>query len=325
MKLRKIFVVILSIMLVSLSSCSKSEGKITAEEQISVQEGEVITLPDETAVNPDGTMNLALGSYSYCLHDTLGSSVQNGDILSVENDLISGIVSFRQNSPKEKTEYALIVLVDYEKKSFSVRGQMYSEYLFTLDSEDSIDIDIELALPDHAKILTYLIVYEPQLTDLTFEKEGRGEFLETCYFYTASCYLDEYPYDETDYDFCDDLNTYSDNRAGIFMTKDLAEMMVMPTCNSGDDVKIQLGNSHNYETTYIMIAFLDWEQSPIEGEPYKLFKLAANEGYYYDLTVPEVKDASPYQIFVLENPFHPSLRDIPFGTLRAIVNNPAVE
>ena len=319
------FLAISGMLLVSLSGCSKSEEKITAEEQISVQAGEVITLPDGTAANPDGTMNLALGSYSYSLHDTSGNSVQNGDILSVENDLISGTVSFRQNSPKEKTEYALIVLVDYEKKRFSVGGQMYSEYLFTLASEDSIDIDIELALPDHAKILTYLIVYEPQLTDLTFEKEGQGEFLETCYFYTASCYLDEYQYNETDYDFCDDLNVYSDNRAGIFMTKDLTEMMVMPTCNSGDDVKIQLGNSHNYETTYIMLAFLDWEQSPIEREPYKLFKLAASKSYYYDLTVPDVKDASPYQIFVLENPFHPSLRDIPSGTLRTIVNNPAAE
>ena len=320
MKLRKIFLAISGILLVSISGCSKSEGKITTEEQISVQEGEVITLPDGTAVNPDGTMNLALGSYSYILHDTSGNSVQNGDILSVENDLISGTVSFRQNSPKEKTEYALIVLVDYEKKSFSVGRQMYSEYLFTLDNEDSIDIDIELALPDHAKILTYLIVYEPQLANLTFEAEGRGEFLETHYFYTASCYLDKYQYDETDYDFCDNLNAYPDNRAGIFMTKDLTEMMVMPTCSSGDTVKIQLGNMHNYETTYIMLAFLDWEQSPIEGETYKLFKLSADEGYYYDLTIPEVKDASPYQIFVLENPFHPSLRDIPSGTLRTIVN-----
>ena len=320
MKSRKIFLAILGILLFFLSGCSKSEGKTTTEEQTSVQEGEVITLPDGTIVNPDGTMNLAFGSYSYGLRDTLGNRVQNGDILFVENDTISATVSFQQNSPKEKTEYALIVLVDYEKKSFSVGGQTYSEYLFTLASEDSIAIDIELALPNHAKILTYLIVYEPQLADLTFEKEGQGDFLETSYFYTTSCFLDEYQYDETEYEFCDDLNAYSHNRAGIFMTKDLDEMMVMPTCNSCDDVIVQMGNSHNYDTTYIMLAFLDWEQSPIDGENYKLFKLAANESYYYNLTVPEVKESSPYQIFLLEAPFHPSLRNIPSGTLRTIIN-----
>lgn len=124
MTLRMTIFAILGILLVSLSGCSKSDGKITTEEQIADQEGDVITLPDGTVVNPDGTMELAMGSYSHALYDTSGNLVQNGDILSVQNDRISGTVSFQQNSPREKTEYALIVLVDYEKKSFSV-GDRY--------------------------------------------------------------------------------------------------------------------------------------------------------------------------------------------------------
>lgn len=96
--------------------------------------------------------------------------------------------------------------------------------------------------------------------------------METGYFYTISCYLSEYPYKEADYKFCDDLSADSHNSAGLFMTRDLSEMMVMPTCNSGDNVRIYLGNAHNYETTYVMLAFLDWEQYPIDGENYKLFK-----------------------------------------------------
>lgn len=322
MKLRKkrITIAICWVMLIFLSGCSELEVKVTVEEQASDKEEDVIALPDGTAVYPDGTMKLAVGSCSYGLYDTLGNLVQSGDTLPVKNDLISGTVSFRQNILKEKTEYLLMILVDYEKKCFSVGGQTYSDYSFTLAGEDSIDIDIELAFPENAKILTYLIVYEPQLTDLTFESEGREEFLATRNFYTISCYLSEYPYDETDYEFCDDLNAINYNSAGIFMTKDLAEEIVMPTCGSGEDIKILLGNTTDDEKTYVMLAFLDWEQSPIEGEPYKLFKLAANKSYYYNLTVPEVNEASPYQIFLLENPFHHFMGDWSLGTFRTIIN-----
>lgn len=303
------------------SGCGRFEEKVAVEGQALDKEGDIITLPDGTAVFPDGTMKLAVGSCSWGMCDASGNMLHNGDVLPVKNGVISGTVSFRQNLLKEKTEYALIILVDYEKKSFSVGGQTYSDYRFTLAKEDSIDIDIELALPENAKILTHLIVYEPQLRELTWEGEGRAEFFDATALYATSYCLSEYQYDEADYEFCGELNTFGSRNAGIFMTKDLEENMVMPTCYSGDDVKILLGNAgQDAEKTYVMIAFLDWEQSPIGGEPYKLFKLAGRESYYYDLTVPEVNEASPYQIFLLENPFHHAMGDYFSGTHRTIIN-----
>lgn len=167
-------------------------------------------------------------------------------------------------------------------------------------------IDVEVS--EDAKILTYLIIYEPQLRELTWEIEGRDELYSTSGYFAESYYLNEYQYDETDYEFCEDLNTIDiyGQHAGIYMTKDLEKRTIMPNCNGGDNVKLILGNvREGVGSTYVMIAFLDWEQSAIEGEPYKLVKLEKDKIFYFDLTVPEVEEATPYQVFLIQNPFHP--------------------
>ncbi len=323
MKVRKkgMSLVVLGIMLIFISGCGKIEGQTVAEVSTSNNE-DVITLSDGTIIYPDGTMKLALGASAWGMYDFSGNLLHNGDILPVRNDRIAGKISFFQNLPREKTEYALIILVDYEMKYFSVEGKTYSDYRFTLAGEDSIDINIELALPENAKVLTQLIVFEPGLKELAWEGEGCADFLDTTIFYATSYCLREYQYDEADYVFCNDLKKSASQNMSIFMAKDLEEPMVMPTCNSGDEVKIFLGNGGlDIETTYLMIAFLNWEQSLIEGEPYKIFKLTGAESYYYDLTVPEVDEASPYQVFLLENPFRHRMGDYYTGTLRTIIQS----
>ncbi len=317
------FISLLTICLLLLSGCSKNElsgsDKIGSDTQQEAEK-DTVTLPDGSIVYSDGSMKLEEGSVSYGLYDPYGKLVQTGDTLPVLNDLITGTVSFQQNLPGNEIEYSLIVLVDYIQKSFSVDGQSYAAYLFTLQAEDIIDINIELALPENAKTLTFLIIYEPNMMDLTFDtEEGRNNLFNTSMCRTITCYLSDYEYNESDLSFCEDSVTCNANTSGLFLTKDLEEQSVMPSCNSNDIAKAVFGNSTDQDKTYVMLAFLNWEQYPIENEPYKLFRVKARQGYYYDIKMPEVDTASPYQIFFIENPFNPTLRDWNLGTMRTII------
>lgn len=303
LKKKRIFLAVLGIMLVFLSGCGKSEDKAAVGGQAADKEGDTVTLPDGTVIRSDGTVDLAMNSCYWGMFDVSGNILNGYDLLSVNNDVIAGTIVLGQNLEREETEYTLIILVDYEQKSFSVNGQTYSDYRFTLDAQDSIDIDFELACPENAKILTGLIIFEPQLRELSVERFG--EFCSTAqHFYSMSCRLGEYQYDESEYEFCTEFHTTDFNSETIYMSKDLEERKPMPACESGGDVNVFIGNGgRDVEETYVMLAFLDWKQSPIEGEPYKLLKIAGDKVYRYGLTVPEVKEAAPYQLFMLENPF----------------------
>lgn len=283
---------------------------------------EIIELPDGSIVYPDGTMKLAEGSVSYGFYDANGNLMQTGDTLVVTDELIHGMVSFQQNIPEETIEYSLIILIDYIQNNFSVDGKSYSNYSFSLKEEDIINIEFELSNFESAKTLTILFVTEPNLTELTFDtKEGRNDLFQTASSRTITCYLNEQNVNEKKLDFCEEMHSYDQNSSNLFITKDLEEQRVMTTCNSGDKVKILFGNSTEYEKKYVMLAFVDWEQSTIDGEPYKLFKLDAEQGYYYDLIIPNVNETSSYQIFMIENPFSPSLRDWSLGSLRTIIKS----
>ena len=288
----------------------------------SSDDGDVITLPDGTIVYPDGTMLLAEGSYSNGLEDPFGDQlVQNGDTLVVKDDKIAGTVTLQQNIPGEQIEYSLIILVDYVQQIFFVNEHQYLDYSFELTEADMVEIVFELPLPENVSIFTYLIVYKPNLDELTFESEGRKDFLSTSLFFSTNCYLKDYEYREDEYVFSDDFILLDVNPSGgPFLTKTLQELIPMPSCIGGDDaVKFVFGNATSSETTYAMIAFENWVQVPIYGDDYKLVKFDANKTYYLELVMPDVEDITPYQVFLIPNPFNHTMYEMGSSTLRTII------
>lgn len=305
--------------MLSLIGCSHLEEKLVDNSE-KKSLNETIILPDGSIVNPDGNMKLAEGSVSYGLFDVDGKLVQSGDTILVKDELVKGTVNFQQNIPGKEIEYTLIMLVDYVQRQFLVKKESCLNYLFSLKGEDSMEVEIELPLPAEAETLTFLIIPEPNVLNLDFDtEEGRNNLFQTHNYYTITCCLNSCGNDEKELNFSEELIAYDENTTSLFMTKDLKVHKIMSECNSREKVKILIGNTTEYKKTYIMLAFLNWEQVMINREPYQLFEVEADRGYYYELEVPDVEKESPYQIFMIENPFNPSLGDWNLSTMRTII------
>ena len=309
--MKKYILSIFCICFIALSGCDNQN--ITKHETIddtlnyNQQSAEKKVYPDGSIGYSDGTMILAEGSFAHSLRDSINhQKINQQDILKNVNGTINGIVTFQQNIPAE-AEYLLIIMIDYIQQPFSVDGQEQLFYSFNLSGDDKIEINIELKYPENSKELTYLIVSEPNMKDLNIEtNEGWNNLFLTQSIYKGSCFLNDRTFEEDQYNFDQDFYEIDKSAAiNCFLTKDVKNFTVMPSCNSNDgDIKLAFGNVLSTDTNCIMVAFLNWEQVPIRGDTYKLVKIKGDKNYYYDLDIPSVNEPSSYQVLIFYNPFN---------------------
>lgn len=312
---KKNIIGILLIMLL-LIGCADKEIKQSSEGETRLKEP--IVLPDGSIVNTKGRIKLAENSVSYGFYDPSGNFVAGGEKLPVEGDKIKTTIHFQQNIPGESVEYMLIMLIDYMQQNFSVQNKNYRNYIFSLEKEGEVEIDVELPLQKGDKTLSFLIIPKPEEYNLNFDtNEGRNNIADTHRFHSVTCYLDNK--DKEEIIFSQEIVGYTGANKNISMVEDIDTQEVITSCTGGENVKIVLGNSYSYKKSYIMFAFLGWEQSWIDDKPYQVFELEPERGYYYDLNIPMVKDVQPYQVFLLEDPFSPTHSGWNLCTMRTIV------
>lgn len=268
-----------------------------------------LNLPPEGFIdNPDGTSVIGEGFIANGLRDTSSNKIIDpGTKIHPIEGKIKAYVDFAQNI-SERKDYLLIVMIDFIQQSFhSSDGIEYRTYPFTLEGYESIKIDIELPYPQEAKEFCYFIVSNPNVKDLSIEKEnGWDEIYDAMTCSAGRFILNNFTYEESMFQF-DKEDSETEETIGILceLTRDLNGYMVMPSCTSGEVVNLALGDELGANTCAI-IAFLDWEQVPLEEETkqlYKLTKIMTDKISIHNIKIPKVLQPTPYQIFIFPAPF----------------------
>lgn len=212
-----------------------------------------------------------------------------------------------------------------KQHDFIVNDTTYSTFPFSVEGEDGLRIDVEITnINSDAHEYNYFIISEPDINELSID--GSNELIKllmTSNFYwwrlllsnsTKSINLSEY--DES-YIKMDSQMNY-----GIQLTKTHQEIIAMPSCTSMEDVELVLSNTNDYDMEYMLVAFLDWEQIPIDDDDMtKFIKIPSQTNIYLKMKIPYVEKDTPYQIFAIPKPYSNDLKNAipPSSTLRTII------
>lgn len=274
--------------------------------------------------NDDFTVTLGLGMVAHGFYDTITNKIiDSGSLMKPVNGKINGQVSFQQNI-NEIRNYLLIILIDYKQYDFIVNDTTYSTYPFSLEGNEELRISVEISnLNSDAHEFTYYIIPEPNITDLSIDNSNEwNKLLMTSNIYSWRLLLNSLTKNAnlSEYD-----NSYmkmaSQTDYGIQLSKTHQEVAVMPTCKSMDDVELIISNPYNSDLEYAVIAFLNWEQIPLNNDIIKIVKIPSNTNIYYKIKVPTVDKNAPYQIFAIPNPYDNDINNSnpPSCTLRTII------
>jgi len=299
----------------TLIGCNKNDKSDTITNTNDAGGGKesTIELDNGSVYHEDGTLTLGQGVCANGFYDETNRIVNSGDIIYPTNGKIAGYIGFEQNIP-QKNNYLLILMIDFEQQDFVVNGKNYKNYSFSLEGYDGVDIPIELKLDNNeAKEFTYLIVSEPEIKELSFEKEGGwAQLNQTKFTFSGRFLMNDNVYQESLLQLNQSYNTL-DKNINIYceVTKDLKGFTVLPMSKSRDDVKLAFGTEQDNEKC-VIIAFLDWNQIPIiENQLSFIVELQEDKITYYDIILPQVETDSAYQVFMFKKPFDPAFIENP--------------
>ncbi len=312
-------IVFISIIAILFTGCGNTESQEEPQ-----NEKEKIVLSDGMSFNPDGTVTLTDGCFAFGLQNPATYEIINkGELLSINKNGIDAIISFEQNV-SQRVEYILIIMIDYIQQDFLVDEQQYRTYPFSLEGYDGIDIKVDLVSPTNGQELEYMLIALPNEKELSIADEDGWDLM----FKTQTMFEGRFILDLNDYQeeiHYDQKYTAIDKHLSNIcaLTKNEKTLTAMPSCNGGEQVKLILGTESEEDDTCAVVAFLNWEQVPIQDDMNKMVKLEHDKLFYYDLTMPKVEEPTPYQVFVFMKPFD---RDSmywsrSYASLRTIIQN----
>lgn len=273
--------------------------------------------------NNDGTVTLGSGMLANGFYDINTNKIINsGSLLEPSNGKIQGQVSFKQNI-SEKRNYLLIIMIDYKQHDFIVNNSVYNTFPFSLKGEDGLRINVEITnIKSDEHEFSYLIIPEPDITKLSIDNSNEwNKLLMTSNIYWWRLLLNDLNKNNLEYDKSY-VKMDSQTNFGIQLTKSHESVTAMPSCTSMDDVELILSNINNYDMEYVLIAFLNWKQSPFTvNDMMKLIDIPSKSTIYFKLKIPNVKKDTPYQIIAIPKPFSNNLKSMtpPISTLRTVV------
>jgi len=274
---------------------TKADNNITKHEQPE-------NLPESGFVDDfsTGISTIAEGLTTYGLFDENNNIIDPGKTIKIVNDTLKNSIYFAQNLP-ERRDYLLILMVDYIQQDFISNGVEYRTYPFSLEGYESIEIHVELPIQKQANEFCYLIVTNPSIQHLSIEDDGGWDKL----FETSDCFASRFLLNNREETYIFDKGYTEHNiedqgtaNTDCTLTKDIEGLTVMPMCESGDEVKLVLGNQEMSDA-WAIVSFCNWEQVPItnDNELYKIIKLEKNKFISYSFVMPIVDYATPYQSF----------------------------
>jgi len=257
--------------------------------------------------NEDGTIELGLGYTAFGFYDMkTGDIIDNRSLYIPKDNKITGTVSFQQNLEGEYN-YLLLTMVDYVQQSFKINSKEYKNYYFTLSGEAEININIEIEIPyKNAKEFTYFIVPEPDLNNFLND----GSFDWDVMLNTRESYIYRISLQENYESMVDNFDTNFEiikeptALSGFELTKSHKDIIPVVDAKSGEDLELVFLNENAVEETYVLIAFLGWEQIEFEdGNKNKMVKVPENSSIYYTLKLSDSLNEQVFQVFALNKPY----------------------
>lgn len=304
-------IIILFILAIHLTNAQTSRSK----KEISVNGG---AENGGFTYKEDGTIELGEGFVAHGFFDGNGNLLEDLSLYVPVNGLMKGTVTLQQN--REKTNYMLMALSDYEQQEFQVDGVNYQNYMFTLAGDTAIQINLALEIEENAKEVIFMIVEEPYYMELSYENAAASRHYYACRLRLADRSAD-IVYDKQ-YEEMEFISNYM-----FELTESHEDIRMLTSSKSGGTAKLALGSQNEEDMDYAIIAFTGWKQCPLWDEKMVQYvRVPAGKNIYYTLQLPEVEEDTPYQIFGFQNPYAQEKDSyLEMATLRTILKTETEE
>lgn len=260
---------------------------------------------------------------AYGLKSIEGENIDNGTVLSIEDNQVNVFVSIDHNID-EKREYGLIILEDFKQVEFRVDDQKdLNKHFFYMEPNSSMDIKVTLSVNKNSNELTFLIIKKPNyvLREMDFVRVGILEevlSLRHPLNHGKSSKVAEIA--KPDSIVKDGLNEY------IFVTNNKEKLQSVIMEIEGSNLLLSNGNDTDRPITYAILAFKDWEQSKIIRNKNVLFTtVSPNERQLFDFKLPQVSKDTNFQFIALPYPYEVSednyISQQAFGSFRVLIQN----
>lgn len=200
----------------------------------------------------------------------------------------------------QSREYLILVLLDYIQTEFKVNNEIYSKYKVSLDKEDTIDVSINMNIPEDAKELCYVIIKKPNYMQIKRDIQKScilQEFMTLRYsLNTKEKYIDiEKNFKKVD----------KGPVSNLFLSESAVTLKPVISCAEQSKKELVIGNTSDNPIKYSVIQFLDWNQTPFQDkETIKFFEVNPNSKVSYSVDMPAVTKDSVLQYLAFPYPYN---------------------
>ncbi|MGE6347774.1 hypothetical protein ACQKIY_01920 [Bacillus mycoides] len=264
---------------------------------------------------------------SYGLKDAQGQHIDNGSEIIGENNKINVSLSFVHNIDEDR-KYGLIILEDYEQKSFKIEDTTneVSHYSFDMKPNSSITTKIHLHISPNASELTFLIIKKPEykLKDNDLNKAAILEEVLSMRYSINTHHNDNEKIKPTP---VQPKTVLKDNLyEPLFVTRNEEKLQTVLYENEDKELTISNGNETKEEMSYAIVAFKDWEQIEILNSKKVAYTTVAPETrQIFNFTLPTVEQESNFQLVAFPFPYKVSqdnyVSQQAFGSFRIVIDN----
>lgn len=316
--MKKIYIAI-GILLVSLTTIYFIFNKpLTQKQNLSnIDSNEIIKKGEDRDQQPD--------TISYGLKDEHGNHIDNGSSIDSNDSNVNVFLSLNHNIDEER-KYGLIILEDYQQKSFKIKEDETSKYIFDMKPNSSINTEISLNISPNAKELTFLLVKKPEykLKDNDMKK---ASILEEVLSMRYSINKNNKKEEIEEIEMIQPKTILKDGlNEPLFITKNEEKLQAVFSETEGKELSISNGNETNKDMKYVIVAFRDWEQIEILDNKKVIYTTVAPETrQIFNFTLPKTEQESNFQLVALPFPNEVSKDNYEsqkaFGSIRIVVEN----
>lgn len=255
---------------------------------------------------------------SFGLYDPNGNIHSDG-VLDVVDESIKKIFSM-SNYYSDKKDFKLIILIDFTPKDFQIDGLYYDDYDFSLDVNASIQIPLDIHIPDGTEEISFIVFEEPYAdidsihTAISLQELNYLRFkIESSKSIFKSNSVTLQPIHKT---------TEGPFEA-IFLSDSSDSLTLMLHAKGKSQAYLHVSNPTSDRLHYVIVAVADWNEVPIRGNVKNFLSVEPNNRNVYKLEFPNFSETNtPYQVlaFPYTHSSNDRLNQAIFTTTRIGVN-----
>lgn len=311
MKRKTSFYVIIVIVLLLISGCSKGVEKEVKPQQTSIKlENTSFNSKIESTANRDKMPNTKSGGISLGLYNLDGNIEPKFNLEIEENQSIKKFLTIGNLIEKDRV-YKIMLFVDYKQEEFKVDNREASkEFTFKMKAGETLEIPFEIS-PQKKGLHDILFVIAKYPDNKRLDEDYRKNTdLTNLLFYRFSTVVggdDSLPENIKFNEYGEKKQT--DNLDGLFMSKedDFKRWLTQDVSkNETLSFNTKVGNNSNQQKTFALITLLDWEQVNIAKEQkVAFFDLPTNTIVNLKSEIPIKKEPGVYDLtpILISNPF----------------------